>query len=141
MHKIWVLWLILIYRNLFWKNIFWKCIKGALPTSVKCEFILCMAPLCPPLSSWRQKHDQHITHLQSVANFCYHVIQLCFLNFKTQYWVLSCWFLKQSLELLTTWIHEYEQPYTIQKFHEFSSQSEQVSTVLLIVKTFNISSG
>ena len=34
MYKIWVLWLILIYRNPFWKNIFWKCIKGALPTSV-----------------------------------------------------------------------------------------------------------
>ena len=35
MHKIWVLWLILSYRNPFWKNIFWKCIKGALPTSVE----------------------------------------------------------------------------------------------------------
>ena len=34
MHKIWVFWLILIYRNPFWKNIFWKCIKGALLTSV-----------------------------------------------------------------------------------------------------------
>ena len=34
MHKIWILWLILIYRNPFWKNIFSKCIKGALPTSV-----------------------------------------------------------------------------------------------------------
>ena len=35
MYKIWVLCLILIYRNHFWKNIFWKCIKGALPTSVE----------------------------------------------------------------------------------------------------------
>ena len=34
MHKIWVLWLLFIYRNPSWKNIFWKCIKGALPTSV-----------------------------------------------------------------------------------------------------------
>ena len=34
MHKIWVLWPILIYRNPFLKNIFWKCIKGALLTSV-----------------------------------------------------------------------------------------------------------
>jgi hypothetical protein len=37
MYKIWVLWLILIYRNPFWKNIFWKCNKGALPTSVQWE--------------------------------------------------------------------------------------------------------
>ena len=36
-YKIWVLWLIFMYRNPFWKNIFWKCIKGALPTSVGCK--------------------------------------------------------------------------------------------------------
>ena len=76
-------------------------------------------PIVPPLSSWRQRHDQHITHLQSVANFCYHVIHLCFLNFKTQYWVLSCWFLKQSLELLTTLFHEYEQHHT--RFRNFTN--------------------
>ena len=36
MHKIWVFWLIQIYRNPFRKNIFWKCIKGALLTSMHC---------------------------------------------------------------------------------------------------------
>ena len=75
MHKIWVLWIILIYINPFWKSIFWKCIKGALQTSV----------------NWSE------LHLSEVTSYKIHILVKHFEH--SAFWIIVC---MENLLILVT---------------------------------------
>ena len=89
MYKIWVLWLILIYRNPFWKNVFWKRIKGALPTSVDLYNHIDLPGKCLLFVWYRHKKIEFFFFAVWTISFKLYKVQICL--YERHLWLVIPW--------------------------------------------------